>query len=270
MDKKWPREEEEYLMKVSDQCQHLSSAYNEIYNTFKVHETRFKLPVIILGSVVGMLSFGASQFGPDNTDRITIGVGVSSIVISIISSIEAYLKIGETMTNSLVTATQLKKLKERIDIELAVLPEYRASSSTVFLRQCHNEYMDIIEKAPPLQFRGILSRLRNGIKRVTPRLTPSNTHETIQNKFRSIVALARSQQMNHPAVTPTSPQTQLIVNPDPVALGAGVGVGATAPVLNPVRSKFQSLVSLAAGGGSRASIDNATNATSGAGLNSNV
>lgn len=234
MDKKWPREEEEYLMKVSDQCQYLSSEYNEIYNTFKVHETRFKLPVIILGSVVGMLSFGASQFGNENTDRITIGVGVSSIVISIISSIEAYLKIGETMTNSLVTATQLKKLKEKIDIELAVLPEYRTSSSTVFLRQCHCEYMDIIEKAPPLQFKGILSRLRNNIKRMATRisLTPkstmntTNTHESIQSKFRSIVALARSQQLKQSS-TPLD-------EPSP-----------SAPMANPIRSKFQSLVSLA-------------------------
>lgn len=239
MDKKWPREEEEYLMKVSDQCQYLSTQYNEIYNTYKVHETRFKLPVIILGSFVGMLSFGASQFGSDNTDRITIGVGVSSIVISIISSIEAYLKIGETMTNSLVTATHLKKLKEKIDIELAVLPEQRTSSSTVFLRQCHNEYMDIIEKAPPLQFKGVLSRLRNGIKKLTTRVaTPSvNIHETLQNKFRSIVALARSQQQLQTAQSPTVaiPAAQLIAEPSAVA-----------PVIPPVRAKFQSLVSLAA------------------------
>lgn len=224
-EERWPREEEEYLMKVSDQCQHLSIQYNEIYNTYKVHETRFKLPVIILGSVVGMLSFGASQFGPDNTDRITIGVGVSSIVISVVSSIEAYLKIGETMTNSLVTATHLKKLKEKIDIELAVTAPYRTSSSTLFLRTCHGEYMDIIEKAPPLQFRGILSRLRNGFRRSSAAGTATavdtaNTHELLQNKFRSLVNRVREQAH---APTPIS-----------------AGTDETAP-----KTKFQSMMSLA-------------------------
>jgi hypothetical protein len=232
MDTKWPREEEEYLMKVSDQCQELSTKYNEIYNTYKVHETRFKLPVIVLGSVVGMLSFGASQFGNDNTDRITIGVGVSSIVISVISSIEAYLKIGETMTNSLVTATQLKKLKEKIDIELAVSPEYRTSSSTVFLRQCHGEYMDIIEKAPPLQFRGILSRLRNSLRRAATSVTSVTQPTNLQARFRSIVEMARNQRLAGATSPPDSP---LVPAPVP-----------TAPILNPVVSKFQSMVSLAA------------------------
>lgn len=244
MDESWPREEEEYLMKVADQCQHLSIQYNEIYNTYKVHETRFKLPVIVLGSVVGMLSFGASQFGNENTDRITIGVGVSSIVISIVSSIEAYLKIGETMTNSLVTATQLKKLKEKIDIELAVLPEHRAQSSTVFLRQCHCEYMDIIEKAPPLQFRGILARLRNGFKRSPGpnTATGGGTHQAaIQNKFRSIVDMVRQQKQ-----TLTARNSMGDGSPSaPLAPAAPATLAQ--PALNPVRSKFQSMVSLAAG-----------------------
>lgn len=160
----WPREEEEYLMKMSDQCQSLAIQYNEIYNTYRIHETRFKLPGIILGSFVGMLSFGASQFG-DFTHMITIGVGCSSIVISVISSIEAYLKIGETMTNSLTTTTALKKLKEEIDLELRMHSSERTGNSTLFLRQCHQEYMDIIEKAPPLYFKGILSRLISQFKK---------------------------------------------------------------------------------------------------------
>jgi hypothetical protein len=166
----WPREEEEYLMKMSDQCQYLAIQYNEIYNSYRIHETRFKLPGIILGSFVGMLSFGASQFG-DYTHMITIGVGCSSIVISVISSIEAYLKIGETMTNSLTSTSALKKLKEKIDIELRMHPSQRSTHSTLFLRQCHQEYMDIVEKAPPLYYKGILSRLRSQFKR-TAKKTP--------------------------------------------------------------------------------------------------
>lgn len=168
----WPKENEEYLRQLSDNCQKLSITYYEIYNIFKERETKFKFPIICIGSIVGMLSFGAEQFGPENSHYISIAVGCASIVISVISSVEAYLKVGETMSNSLLVSNQLKKLKEKIDVELSITAEDRTNDSTVFLRQCHNEYMDYLEMAPSINFRKILA---NVSRHNTPRLqTPSS------------------------------------------------------------------------------------------------
>ena len=168
----WPKENEEFLRQLSDNCQKLSSTYYEIYNIFKYRETRFKFPIICIGSVVGMLSFGAEQFGETNSKFISIAVGCASIVISIISSVEAYLKVGETMSSSLLVSNQLKKLKEKIDVELSITPEDRTNDSTVFLRQCHTEYMDYLEMAPSINFKKILASVPKIVHTPSPTFSP--------------------------------------------------------------------------------------------------
>lgn len=183
----WPRENEQYLKQLSDNCQKLSTRYYDIYNIFKERETKFKFPIICIGSIVGMLSFGAEQFGQENSKYISIAVGCASIVISIISSVEAYLKVGETMSNSLLVSNQLKKLKEKIDVELSIQPEDRSNDSTIFIRQCHNEYMDFLEVAPPINFKKILVNMPP--TPTTPRIPgePINIHlDTPINPPRSV------------------------------------------------------------------------------------
>lgn len=181
----WPIENERFLKEMSENCQKLSTKYYEIYNIFKYRESKFKLPIICIGSVIGMLSFGAEQFGQENSKFISIAVGCSSIVISIISSVEAYLKIGETMSKSLLVSTQLKKLKEKIDVELSIQPDDRVGDSTVFVRQCHTEYMDYLESAPPIHLEKILNqakKLQIGSSPTTP-VTASNTHNHNRDIF---------------------------------------------------------------------------------------
>jgi hypothetical protein len=171
----WPHENEEFLRQLSDNCQKLSVTYYEIYNIFKQRETKFKFPIICIGSIIGMLSFGAEQFGESNSKFVSIAVGCASIVISVISSVEAYLKVGETMSNSLLVSNQLKKLKEKIDVELSVSPEDRTNDSTVFLRQCHTDYMDFLEVAPPLNFKKILASVAHTPAILTPSSIQLNT-----------------------------------------------------------------------------------------------
>jgi len=153
----WHAEEEEYLQSLAKHCEVLSIHYNEIYNDYKQKEVKFKIPVIVTGSFVGMLSFGSSQFSELQTKLISIGVGCTSILISIISSIEAYLQIGQIMSGSLLAATTFKKIKEKIDVELALPVEDRNQSGVLMARQCNAEYVDMIEIAPSVDFKKILS-----------------------------------------------------------------------------------------------------------------
>lgn len=166
----WHQKEEVFLRKLSEECEKLSVVYNEIYNIFKKREPRFKLPIIFLGSVLGMLSFGSSQFGADKSFFINIVVGSTTVVISIISSIEAYLQIGEIMSKSLLVSTQLKKLKDDIDVELAVLPEDRVLSGTLFVRKMHHEYVTILESAPSINSRRLLLSSRKFTNGLTKKI----------------------------------------------------------------------------------------------------
>lgn len=144
----WMPEEIRYLEKMSRTCQELSNRFRILYNEYKRKQIKYKLPTIVLGSILGLASFGSSQFGEANQQKISIGVGAVNIVISIVSSIEAFLKLGENMSGSLVASNSYQKLKEQIDVELALPIENRTSSGIIFLRECYAEYQKIGELAP--------------------------------------------------------------------------------------------------------------------------
>lgn len=144
----WMVEEIRYLEKLSSTCQELANRYKALYNMYRSKQIKYKLPTIILGSVLGLASFGSSQFGQDNQNKISIFVGAANILISVVSSVEAFLKLGENMSGSLVASNSYQKLKEKIDIELALPPEGRSSQGLIFLRECYAEYQKIGDLAP--------------------------------------------------------------------------------------------------------------------------
>lgn len=155
VDHVWLPEEVRYLEKVSKTCQELSNRYRVLYTSYRSKEIKYKLPTIVMSSMLGLFSFGSNQFGEKNQNKIAIFVGATNIFISIISSIEAFLKLGENMSGSLVASNSYQKLKEKIDVELAIPPEGRSSQGLVFLRECYAEYLKIGDLAP-----AVLSRNR--------------------------------------------------------------------------------------------------------------
>lgn len=144
----WFPEEVKYLETLSNACKELANRYKEMYCKFKGQQTKYKMPAIVLGSVLGLASFGSNQFGEKNSRNISLFVGVTSLFISIISSVEAFLKLGENMSGSLVASMAFQKLKERIDVELALPEDNRSSNGLVFLRECYQEYQKIFDLAP--------------------------------------------------------------------------------------------------------------------------
>lgn len=149
----WHPEEIRYLEKLSRTCQELSNRYKALYTAYKSKQVKYKLPTIILGSVLGLASFGSAQFGEGNQNKIAIFVGATNIVISIISSVEAFLKLGENMSGSLVASTSYQKLKEKIDVELSIPEDGRTGSGLMFLRECYSEYQKIGDLAPAVLVR---------------------------------------------------------------------------------------------------------------------
>jgi len=144
----WLTSEIWYLQQISTTCEELSNRYMRLFHMYRRKRMHYKLPVIILGSLIGLTAFGSGQFSESARAPINITVGVVNILISIISSIEAFLKLEEYMSGSLTASQSYQKLKEKIDIELTISKERRRS--IVFVRECYSEYMKINEIAPPI------------------------------------------------------------------------------------------------------------------------
>lgn len=144
----WLPEEEEYLHKLSRVCQILSIKYRNYHTIYKKKEMQFKVPAIVISAVTGLVSFGSSNYPENSRVYIAIAVGVSSVSMAILNSIESYMKIGEIMAGCIQASINLQKLKEHIDIELLLPPDDRVTQGIMFLRDVYSRYEKIIELSP--------------------------------------------------------------------------------------------------------------------------
>lgn len=171
MDTKWLPEEENYLKELSKLCQELSCKFKRYHDVYRDRQAKFKIPAIIISSVTGIISFGTSNFPPQYSNYVSIGVGISSLCIALINSIESYMKIGENMSGSIQASMSFQKLKESIDIELALPVEDRTSQGIIFLRECFSNYEKTWDLAPQI--------LKN-IRFIRPSYPPGNVSVTIK------------------------------------------------------------------------------------------
>lgn len=172
-EKRWLPEEVLYLQDISKLCQDLSGKFKRYYELYKTRQGKFKIPAIIISSITGLTSFGTSNF-PDKYQKwVSIGVGGASIFIALLNSIESYMKIGETMSGCLQASLSLQKLKEYIDIELALPAEDRSSDGIDFIRDIFSKYEKIIDLSPSI--------IKN-IKYIRPSFAENiNTTVTVRN-----------------------------------------------------------------------------------------
>lgn len=145
---RWLYEEELYLRELSRLCQELSNKYKLYYELYKKRQARFRIPSIIISSVTGLLSFGSSNYPEDSRKYVSITVGIASLCIALLNSIETYMKIGENMTGSAQASNELQKLKEYIDMELSLPIDDRPTQGIIFLRDCYTRYERILDIAP--------------------------------------------------------------------------------------------------------------------------
>lgn len=145
---KWLPEEEVYLKDLSRLCQELSNKYKLYYELYKKRQARFRIPSIIISSVTGLLSFGSTNYPEESRKFVSITVGIASLFISLLNSIETYMKIGENMAGSAQASIELQKLKEYIDMELSLPLDDRPTQGIIFLRDCYTRYERILDIAP--------------------------------------------------------------------------------------------------------------------------
>lgn len=147
---KWLPQEEAYLRDLSKLSQELSGKFKRYHDLYRERQAKFKIPAIVISSITGIISFGTSNFPPESSNYVSIGVGISSLFIALLNAIESYMKIGETMSGSIQASMSFQKLKENIDIELSLPVEDRSTQGLIFLRECFSKYEKIWDLAPTI------------------------------------------------------------------------------------------------------------------------
>lgn len=144
----WAHEEETYLKEVMKSCDDHAKLFHKVHKKYREFQTRLKIPLIIVGSFSGVASFGTASFPEQWQQFVSLIVGVVSIVIAILNTIESYYKVVETTGESLNTASALERLRDDINKELSIPPASRETRGITYLRDCYVRYQQIVSQSP--------------------------------------------------------------------------------------------------------------------------
>ena len=151
-EKQWNDEEQKYLNMLCTKYDEMADKYMDLYRYMHSKQIRYRLPVIIFSSLSGIASFGTSSFPPFMQRYVSIGVGIVNVGISIIQAYESYIKLNDIVVKSYTISCSLKKLSDRIHVELYIPVNNRILDGDKYLREVLEEYEKIMADAPPLEF----------------------------------------------------------------------------------------------------------------------
>lgn len=148
----WNDEEQKYLNMLCTKYDEMAEKYMNLYRYMHSKQIRYRLPVIIFSSLSGIASFGTTSFPVFMQRYVSIGVGIVNVGISIIQAYESYIKLNDVVIKSYTISCSLKKLSDRIHVELYIPVNNRVLDGDKYLRNVLEEYEKIMADAPPLEF----------------------------------------------------------------------------------------------------------------------
>lgn len=146
----WNIEEEVYLHCIQTSCEQLSNLYLEKFRRWRRIQAKIKIPIIVVGSFTGITSFGSETFPKYAQKWVSVGVGIVTIGIAVLNTIESYFKIGESANAAINTSNAFQQLREDINRELSIPPEGRSANGLTVLRDSYTRYHQILNQAPVL------------------------------------------------------------------------------------------------------------------------
>jgi hypothetical protein len=139
----WSLDIEALLENVRQNCVHMNKYHKLRYFYFKRVGQYFKLPTIAISSVASVASVGLTTYlSQPNISGI---VCLLTLAVSVINSIELYMKIGETIELELDTSKKYYQLSIEIHKILKLDRENRKISGTDALEKFYRDYTELYE-----------------------------------------------------------------------------------------------------------------------------
>tara|TARA_Y100000389_G_scaffold204338_1_gene256321 strand:+ start:933 stop:1664 length:732 start_codon:yes stop_codon:yes gene_type:complete len=144
----WHKSNEVFFKSLGDEAQLQALCHMKSHEEFSKRSRHYQLPIIILSVICGSGNFVSTSF-PDNQDNIILGVGVLSIITSIVSSIAQYLKLAEKSEAHRIAYVSWEKFYNNIRFQLSKRREER-EELTNYMSSVTNEYQRLQEISPLL------------------------------------------------------------------------------------------------------------------------
>ena len=145
-DVEWSDSIEQLLQRYADEAIIREALHRRSYYKYKKLTTCFQLPVIILSALSGSFTFIASKY-PSIENIIITSTGSVSILVSIISAVYSYLKLGETMSKHEVAEVAWQSFLNKIKHELNLRRDIRTEAGT-FIEEVKLIYERLFELSP--------------------------------------------------------------------------------------------------------------------------
>ena len=114
----------EHLLKIhAEECESFSILHRYSFEKYNERSNYINIPVIILSSAIGFAT------GIDiGYDKMNIILGVSSIFVGIIKSIDTYFQLGKRSESHRLCSLQFQQINKKIMIELSLKRDQRISA----------------------------------------------------------------------------------------------------------------------------------------------
>lgn len=151
-DNDWNDSHEKGLYLLHKYSNEMYKKYHTNYNKYKEMLQKYRIPIIVLSSISGFLSISNSGYIPNEYNKwVSLVVGFSNLMVSLVSLIENFKKIDVTLTKSQDTYIAFKKINDEISIILRIPREERDEGGHVTLMKYFQQFEVIYNTAPILK-----------------------------------------------------------------------------------------------------------------------
>ena len=145
MEHKWSTDIEAVLDNLRENCVMMSKTHKESYFFYKQVVKYFRIPTILLSSVGSVSSVGLTNYLHQNhISALTCGL---ALVVSILNSIELFLKITDTMEQENECSKAFYSLAVNIKKTRMLERSRRQQEGAVYLEKTYSQYMTLMEKS---------------------------------------------------------------------------------------------------------------------------
>jgi hypothetical protein len=176
----WTDAHDESLYIIFKYSNTLYKQYHKNYIKSKQRLQKYRIPIIILSSISGFLSISNSGYIPDEYNKwVSLIVGFFNLLTSLVSLIENFKKIDQTVIKSQETYISFKKINDNISLLLRTPREDRKENGSDSVEKFFQLFENTLLNAPILKGNSVdlfeFEKIKLYRKGVELPITPSNS-----------------------------------------------------------------------------------------------
>lgn len=158
----WSNQLEDLIASEGEKCRGLSWIHRKAEIIYNTKNNYIAIPVIVLSTLAGTASVGSSSLFPDDTKVGSIVIGLVSISVGILNTINSYFSYSRKAEAHRIASISYSKLFNQISVELS-LPRIERVTPNELLQSLRDN-MERLSETTPTPPQSILDDFNNRFK----------------------------------------------------------------------------------------------------------